>query len=95
MRPAYFKRRHANGNGTDRRRWASLARPIEPLEPVSFEEVQRRTCAAIEAHADNYCHFTAEEEWETAIEPLLAEVKRTRKIADIYDLLQPDTFEPC
>lgn len=66
---------------------------LEPLEPVSFGEVQRRTCAAIEAHADNYCHFTAEEEWETVIEPLLAEVKSTRKMADIYDLLQPDTFE--
>jgi hypothetical protein len=68
---------------------------LEPLERVSLEEVQRRACAAIEAHADNYCHHSAEEDWETFVEPLLAEVNATRNISDIYDLLQPDTFEPC
>ncbi len=64
---------------------------LEAMEPVSIQEVQRRTCASMEAFSENY--FDAGER-EAEFAPLLAQVNRTRKIADIYELLQPDTFEP-
>lgn len=64
---------------------------LEALPPLSLQETQQRACAAMEAHAENY--FDGDDR-ETEFEPRLAEVKRTKSIADIYVLLQPDTFEP-
>jgi hypothetical protein len=62
------------------------------IDMVSLAEVRRRACAAMEAHAENY--FDGDQERETEYEPLLASVKEARSIAEIYELLQPDTFEP-
>jgi hypothetical protein len=64
---------------------------LEGLPPISLQEVQQRVCAAMEAHAENYYDG---DDREVLFEPLLLEVKRTAGVAEIYDLLQPDTFEP-
>ena len=72
-------------------RQSRIEQDLEPLEKVSLEEVQRRACDAMEAHAEDYSDG---DEDEDEFKPLLAKVKKTRKIAAIYELLQPDTFEP-
>lgn len=64
---------------------------LEPMEAVSIEEVRRRVCATLEAHAENY--FQGDER-ETEFEPLLAAVRAARSVGEIYERLQPDTFEP-
>lgn len=72
-------------------RQSRIEQDLEPLEKVLLEEVQRRACAAMEAHAEDYSDG---DEDEAEFKALLAKVRKTRKIAAIYDLLQPDTFEP-
>jgi hypothetical protein len=67
-----------------------IEQELDPLDAVPLSEVQALACAAIEAHAENHL----DDDDESGLEPLLAKVRRTRKIADIYQLLQPDTFEP-
>jgi hypothetical protein len=62
---------------------------LDPLEPVSLKEAQERACAAMEAFEEDYIGESREKDFL----PLLAKVKRTKKIADIYKRLQPDTFE--
>lgn len=64
---------------------------LEALEPVTLEDVRRRTCAAMEAFAENYVEG---DEGKAEFEQLLIDVKRAARIAEVYDLLQPDTFEP-
>ena len=64
---------------------------LEPVEAVSIEEVHRRVCAALEAHAENY--FEGDDR-ETEFEPLLSAVRAADSVGEIYELLQPDTFEP-
>lgn len=62
---------------------------LDPLESVSLEEAQSRTCTAMEAFEQDYIGDSREKDFV----PLLAKVKRTKTIAGIYKLLQPDTFE--
>jgi len=64
---------------------------LEPMEPVSIEELRRRVCRALEARAEIY--FEGGER-ETEFEPLLSAVRAARSVGDLYELLQPDTFEP-
>lgn len=63
---------------------------LEALEPVTLEEVRRRARQATETFAENYS-----DEEQAEFEQLLVAVGRAAKIAEVYDLLQPDTFEPC
>ena len=64
---------------------------LEPMAAVSIEEVRRRVCAALEAHAENY--FEGGERG-TEFEPLLSAVRAAGSVGEIYERLQPDTFEP-
>lgn len=64
---------------------------LEDMETLSIDEVRRRVCAALEAHADNY--FEGDER-ETDFEPLLSAVRAAGSVGEIYERLQPDTFEP-
>ena len=64
---------------------------LEHLEAVALADVQRRTCAAMEAHAEDYFEGDGR---ASEFEPLLAQVSRADSITEIYELLQPDTFEP-
>jgi hypothetical protein len=51
----------------------------------------RRVCAALEARAENY--FEGDDR-ETEFEPLLSAVRAAGSVGEIYERLQPDTFEP-
>ncbi len=64
---------------------------LEPMERVSIEELRLKVCTALEAHAENY--FEGDER-ATEFEPLLSAVRAASSVNEIYDLLQPDTFEP-
>jgi hypothetical protein len=64
---------------------------LEPLTPVTLSEMQSRACASLEAFPDYYCE---DDERETVLEPLLTKIKATTDIGQVYELLQPDTFEP-
>lgn len=64
---------------------------LEDMETLSIDEVRRRVCAALEAHADNY--FEGDER-ETDFEPFLSAVRAAGSVGEIYERLQPDTFEP-
>ena len=69
-----------------------IEQDLESLDPVSLKEVQNRACAAMEAHEESFVEGGDRDE---EFLPLLAEIRRTTAIAQIYELLQPDTFEPC
>jgi hypothetical protein len=64
---------------------------LEPLSPVSLQEVQAKACAVIEAHPTDYFEFFDD---NTDLESQTGPVRATKSIAEIYDLLGPDTFEP-
>ncbi len=63
---------------------------LEALPAVPLTEVQRRAREAMEsAQADYYG-----DEGQTEYRSVLKKIDRARSISKIYDLLQPDTFEP-
>lgn len=64
---------------------------LESMEAVPIEEVHRRVCAALLAHAEDY--FEGDDR-ETEFEPLLSAAQAAGSVREIYELLQPDTFEP-
>lgn len=64
---------------------------LEPMKAVSIDEVRHRASAAMEAHAEDY--FEGDER-ETEFEPLHSAVQAASSIGELYELLQPDTFEP-
>lgn len=66
---------------------------LDELEAVSLSDIRERTCLAIETFADNYCHFTAEEDWDEHVAPLLAKMRSAESVAEIYTELNPDSFE--
>lgn len=72
-------------------RQARIEHELELLAPLSLEDVRRRACAAMETHSINYLEG---EDPDLEFKPLLAEVGKARSVRKIYDLLQPDTFEP-
>lgn len=63
---------------------------LEQVEAISIEGARQRACAALEVHAENYYDGG---EPDAEFESLLESVKCAPSIADIYELLQPDTFE--
>jgi hypothetical protein len=63
---------------------------LEPMPALSLDEVRRRASAAMEAYSDDYYEG---DEREAEFEPLLAKVKAAGSVAEIYEVLQPDTFE--
>lgn len=68
-----------------------IEQDLEPMAPLSIDEVRCRACAAMEAHAINYLEG---DDPDVEFKPLLAKVGKARTVAEIHDLLQPDTFEP-
>jgi hypothetical protein len=64
---------------------------LEIVAPLSIEEVRRRACEAMETHSINYLEG---DDPDIEFRPLLAKVRKARSVEEIYDLLQPDTFEP-
>ena len=64
---------------------------LEPMEAISIDELRLKVCSALERHAEDY--FQGDER-ETEFEPLLSSARSAGSVSEIYDLLQPDTFEP-
>jgi hypothetical protein len=64
---------------------------LEPMTELPMEEVRRRACAAMKANAINYLEG---DDPDLEFRPLLRKVGRARSVREVYDLLQPDTFEP-
>jgi hypothetical protein len=64
---------------------------LDALPPVTLEDVRRRACRAMEAFSENYVDS---DEDKAEFDQLLVKVKQAGKISEVYDLLQPDTFEP-
>lgn len=64
---------------------------LDALDPIPIEDLRRRACNAMETDIDSYLNG---EPREKEFEPLLAKVREARSVAELYDLLQPDTFEP-
>jgi len=68
-----------------------IEQDLEPMPPLSVDEVRRRAHTAMETHSTSYLEG---EDPEIEFKPLLAKVGKATSVAEIYDLLQPDTFEP-
>jgi len=64
---------------------------LETLGPLSIEDVRRRALTAMETHSINYLEG---DDPDLEFRPLLAKVGKARSVQQIYELLQPDTFEP-
>jgi len=67
-----------------------IEQELEPLPAVSLAEVQQRARDAMETCRDDYYGEEGQAEYRST----LRKIGKTRSISDIYDLLQPDTFEP-
>jgi hypothetical protein len=63
---------------------------LEPLARVSLAEVQQRACGAMETSQIDYYGEEGQAEYRST----LKKIEKARSISKIYDLLQPDTFEP-
>jgi hypothetical protein len=63
---------------------------LEPMPVVSLAEVQDRARTAFEGSQVDYYGDEGQAEYMSA----LRKIGKTRSIAQIYDLLQPDIFEP-
>ena len=72
-------------------RQSRIEHDLDPIGTLSIDEIRRRACAAMEAHAINYLEG---DDPDVEFRPLLAKVGKAQSVAEIYDLLQPDTFEP-
>lgn len=67
-----------------------IEQELEPLPAVSLAEVQRRASASMESSRIDYYGDEGGAEYAST----LTKIGKTRSIRAIYDLLQPDTFEP-
>lgn len=62
---------------------------LSPLSPLSLQETQERVCAAMQAYPLHWCE---EYEIETVFIDRLAEVRATKTIAEIHEVLGLTTF---
>lgn len=63
---------------------------LEPLPDVELAEVQERARQALSLSRDDYYGKEGQAEYKA----MVRSIGKARSIAKIYDLLQPDTFEP-
>jgi hypothetical protein len=69
----------------------SIEQDLEPLEPLTLDEVKERVCASMRAHPEFSCD---DPESKRELSQRLNEVRRVKKIARIDEVLGLDTFEP-
>ncbi|MDO8800641.1 hypothetical protein [Phenylobacterium sp.] len=62
---------------------------LETLEPLSLREVQARVCASLEAFPEDYGQY---DESDNVLAPLLAQVRATKDIGSLPELLGLDSF---
>lgn len=66
-----------------------IRQDLTPLGKLTLEETQERVCSAMQAHPLHWCE---EVEVETVLVERIAEVRATKSIAEIHDILGLDTF---
>ena len=67
-----------------------IEQELEELPGLSLAEVQKRTRDSLETFKSDYMGFSGD---EAEFGSLLESVDQARSIAELYELLQPDTFE--
>jgi hypothetical protein len=67
-----------------------IEQELEAMSLLPIEEIKRRACSAMQANAISYLEG---DDPELHFKPLLARVEQARSVGEVYDLLQPDTFE--
>jgi hypothetical protein len=68
-----------------------IEQELEPMAPLSLDEVRGRARTAMETHSINYLDG---DDPDLEFKPLLKKVGKARSVAELHDLLPPDTFEP-
>ena len=63
---------------------------LEDMPPISLEEVQERACKAMETMKEDYYGEDGQKEYADT----LKNIRNAKSLANLYDLLNPDTFEP-
>ncbi|MFC3079581.1 hypothetical protein ACFODL_15890 [Phenylobacterium terrae] len=66
-----------------------IEQELEPLPPLSLDEIKARAIAAVELTSEYYC---AEDEREEILVPLLDQVRVASNVAQIHELLGLDSF---
>jgi len=64
---------------------------LEPLDPLSLDEIKARVCACYEAHRDWY-EAEDEEDYQRELVPLLEQVRAARSVAEIDECTGLDSF---
>jgi hypothetical protein len=68
-----------------------IEQDLEPLPDLPLAEVRARARESLETFRSDYTGFEGD---EAEFSSLLEKVGQARSIAELYELLQPDTFEP-
>jgi hypothetical protein len=68
-----------------------IEQELEELPGVSLTEAQQRARESLKTFRSDYTGFDGD---EAEFSSLLERVGQTRSITELYELLQPDTFEP-
>ena len=68
-----------------------IEQELEELPGLPLAEVQRRTRESLEAFRSDYTGFDGD---EAEFSSLLDKVRQAHSIAQIFEVIQPDTFEP-
>jgi hypothetical protein len=72
-------------------RLCGIEQVLEVLPGLSLEEVRQRVRDSVETFRSDYTGFEGD---EAEFSSLLDKIGQAGSIAEFYDLLQPDTFEP-
>jgi len=68
-----------------------IEQELQELPTVSVAEAQQRARLSVEAFRVDYTGFDSD---EAEFELLLSRIGQACSIAELYEVLQPDTFEP-
>ena len=68
-----------------------IEQELQELPGASLAEVQQKMRESMETFRADYTGFDGD---EAEFSSLLERVSQTRSVAELYELLQPDTFEP-
>lgn len=66
-----------------------IEQELDELPPLTLAEIKDRACVSVEAFSQDY---GADDERETILEPLLAQVRSAASVGQIHELLGLDSF---
>ena len=68
----------------------SIEQDLEPLEPLTLDDLKDRVCSAMKAHPEFWCD---DPESAAELSQRIRQVRKAKKVAGIDDVLGLDTFE--